>query len=103
MRLSLANHAARSAVFVAAFVILAGSPARAEITAELAKKCQQLMVKAHPTQWYTSKGNGAAQQAYFKECLAKNGDMPEPKPEPKPQPKPGAADAKAAPKAAPKQ
>ncbi len=81
MRISPANNRARLAIFAAALVplMLNGlSPARAEITAELANKCRGLMVKAHPTTMYGSTGSAGAQRAYFKECLSRNGDMPEP-------------------------
>ncbi len=49
----------------------------AQISAELAKKCRALMIKAHPTVLYGKKGSEAAQRAYFKNCISKNGNMPD--------------------------
>ncbi|HZP75187.1 MAG TPA: hypothetical protein VFB45_03500 [Pseudolabrys sp.] len=65
-------------IAAAALTTAAIPPAHAEITAELANKCRALMVKAHPTLMYGSTGSAGAQRTYFKDCLAHNGDMPEP-------------------------
>jgi hypothetical protein len=49
------------------------------ISAELAKKCRALAIKAHPTKPAGSK-NGAyaqAQRDYFQDCIAKGGNMPD--------------------------
>jgi len=47
-------------------------------SAELAKKCRALAIKAHPTQPAGSKsGFEQAQRDYFRDCLAKGGNMPE--------------------------
>ena len=46
-------------------------------TAEVAKKCRALAVKAHPTQPAGSKGGAEqAQRDYFRDCIAKGGNMP---------------------------
>ena len=58
---------------------LVAIPSRAQfvISAELAKKCRELAIKAHPTQPAGSKtGAEQAQRDYFRECIAKKGDMP---------------------------
>ena len=48
----------------------------APITAELAKTCRELAIKAHPTEVAGSKAaSGQAQRDYFKECVAKSGNM----------------------------
>jgi hypothetical protein len=48
----------------------------APITAELAKTCRELAIKAHPTEAAGSKAaSGQAQRDYFKECVAKRGNM----------------------------
>ena len=48
----------------------------APITAELAKTCRELAIKAHPTEVAGSKAASAqAQREYFKECVAKRGNM----------------------------
>jgi hypothetical protein len=62
---------------------LAGTTSLAEtarptspISAELAKTCRELAIKAHPTQRQGSAtGSGQAQRDYFKECVAKRGNM----------------------------
>jgi len=67
-----------SAVFMLAaqiFILSAGSPAAA-ITADLAKKCREMAVKAHPPP--KPAGNRAYAQAerdFFRECVSKNGQM----------------------------
>ena len=54
----------------------ARSNTAAPISAELAKTCRELAIKAHPTQRQGgSTGSGQAQRDYFKECLAKRGNM----------------------------
>ena len=52
------------------------SPASA-ITAELAKKCRALAIKAHPSPIPGTKAKGAekAQRDYFQQCIAKDGKM----------------------------
>jgi len=48
----------------------------APISAELAKTCRALAIKAHPTQPARSRtASGQAQRDYFKECVAKSGNM----------------------------
>src|SRR5215831_2342925 len=48
----------------------------APISAELAKRCRALAIKAHPTQPAgTRNAWGQAQRDYFQECVAKSGDM----------------------------
>jgi len=67
-----------STVFMLAvqiFILSAGSPAAA-ITADLAKKCREMAVKAHPPP--KPPGNKAYAQAerdFFSECVSKNGQM----------------------------
>jgi hypothetical protein len=54
------------------------SPAQqATITAELAKKCRELAIKAHPTPKAGTKATGAekAQRDYFSTCISKGGKM----------------------------
>jgi len=48
----------------------------APISAELAKTCRALAIKAHPTQPAGSRtASGQAQRDYFQECVAKGGNM----------------------------
>ena len=63
--------------FALTLMIGTAPPANAQISADLAKKCQELMVKAHPTELYGSSGTAAAQRAYFEECVRRQGNMPE--------------------------
>ncbi len=69
--------AALAAVILLAQIIVvsAASPAAA-ISADLAKKCRDMAVKAHPPP--TPPGNKAYAQAerdFFRECVSKNGQM----------------------------
>jgi hypothetical protein len=60
---------------IAATVFLQTRPATA-ISADLAKNCRDLAIKAHP---YTvpgmKAGNAEGQRAYFKDCVEKGGNM----------------------------
>jgi hypothetical protein len=47
------------------------------ISAELAKKCRELAIKAHPTERAGTTPCAQAQRDYFQECIAKRGNMPE--------------------------
>jgi hypothetical protein len=49
------------------------------ITAELAKKCRAMALKAHPYQMVGEKGHGsaAAERDYFNQCVARGGNMPD--------------------------
>ena len=51
------------------------TPIVAQISAQLAKKCRALMIKAHPTEVYGPTGSAAEQRAYFEECISRQGDM----------------------------
>ena len=56
----------------------AAQPAQ-QVSAELAKKCREIAVKAHPTQLAGTSPYAAAQREYFRECVAKGGNMEEKK------------------------
>lgn len=62
---------------LAMVVWTAERPATA-ITAQLAKQCRGLAIKAHPYKLVGEKGPGSAQaqRAYFNECVANGGEMP---------------------------
>jgi hypothetical protein len=47
------------------------------ISAELAKKCRALAIKAHPTERAGSRAYAQAQRDYFQDCIAKGGNMPD--------------------------
>jgi hypothetical protein len=46
------------------------------ITPDLAKKCRQMAVSAHPPQTAGTAPYAEAERSYFRECVARNGDMP---------------------------
>jgi hypothetical protein len=55
----------------------AGSDTAGPVDPELAKTCRALAIKAHPTQPAgSSTASAQAQRDYFKECIAKRGNMP---------------------------
>ena len=66
-RIAILVSAAIAAVIVA--------PARAAVSADLAKKCRAMMVKAHPTMMYGTSGTAALQRTYFSECIKRQGNM----------------------------
>ena len=53
----------------------AATPLRAEISADLAKKCRAMMVTAHPTQMFGTTGTAAVQRDYFRQCISRQGRM----------------------------
>lgn len=55
----------------------ASQPAFA-ISADLAKKCRDMAIKAHPFNVAGSKtGTAAAQRSYFNDCITKAGNVPD--------------------------
>lgn len=62
-----------------ALALGAATPLHAAISAQLAKTCRAMMIKAHPIEVFGSSGSAAAQRAYFAECVSRNADMPEAK------------------------
>ena len=85
-------HSTRTAVFAMLVALLLSAPAvlaetapsdrsktAAPISAELAKKCRALAIKAHPTERAGSRAGtyAQAQRDYFQDCIAKGGNMPD--------------------------
>jgi hypothetical protein len=83
-------HSTRTAVLAMLIALLLPAPAvlaepapsdrsktAGPIRAELAKKCRELSVKAHPTERAGSKAYAQAQRDYFQDCIAKGGNMPD--------------------------
>jgi len=62
------------AVAVQILILTAVSPAVA-ISADLAKKCQEMAIKAHPPQRTGNKPFAQAERDFFSACVAKNGQM----------------------------
>jgi len=56
---------------------IAGPTSSRAITVELAKKCRQMALQAHPTKLPGTKNSGveAAQRSYFSQCVATDGKM----------------------------
>jgi len=62
-------------ILIIACALPAAKPAPA-LTAELAKKCRSLALKAQPYRRAgTAKGTAQAQRDYYRECIAKEGKM----------------------------
>ncbi len=53
------------------------TPSHAAISAELAKQCRAMMIKAHPTELFGPAGSAVAQRGYFQECITRQGKMPD--------------------------
>jgi len=59
----------------AAAATIVATVAEAQISAELAKQCRTMMLKAHPLTLYGKTGTAAAHREYFQECIRRNGKM----------------------------
>ena len=85
-------HSTRTAVFAMLVALLLPAPAvlaetapsdrsktAGPISAELAKKCRALAIKAHPTERAGSRAGAyaQAQRDYFQDCIAKGGNIPD--------------------------
>jgi hypothetical protein len=70
------NLAAMAAVIVSIQLVnlSAVSPAAA-ISADLAKKCRGMAIKAHPPAPAGTSPYAQAEREFFRECISKNGDM----------------------------
>jgi len=75
----LARVLCASALF-GSFVIFAMPTPAAAISADLANKCRQMAIKAHPPQRVGSKtGTAAEERKFYRDCLANGGSMPDDK------------------------
>jgi hypothetical protein len=63
------------AIAACAAATAAAAPAQAAISADLAKQCREMMVKAHPTVMYGTNGAAAAQREYFQDCIKRQGKV----------------------------
>ena len=73
----ICNRVLPAALAASVLASMASPASAAPPSAELAKKCRELMVKAYPpVPAGTAKGNAQAQRAYFQKCIANNGNMP---------------------------
>ncbi len=67
-------------------LLSSASPADA-VSADLAKKCRQMAVKAHPPEVAGTKPYAQAERTFFRECVSKNGQMQNDNPPNAPPPK----------------
>jgi hypothetical protein len=66
---------ATAAVCAPIFVVCAAAPAGA-ISIDLAKKCRDMAVRAHPPPYPPgNKAYAQAEREFFADCVAKNGQM----------------------------
>ena len=76
-RMEALMRAVLNLILVLLVAMMAGTwPAFAQISADLANKCRAMMIQAHPTEVFGSKGVAAAQRAYFQDCVRRKGDTP---------------------------
>ena len=72
----VATNCMRGMVVVSVVGFVGASEPASAITADLAKKCRELALKAHPTPRVGTKAGAAkSQQDYFRSCVAKNGKV----------------------------
>ena len=71
-------------LIVLALPNLASSESRAGPSAEIAKRCFRYSYIAFPYKQPGSVPMSGDGQAYFKDCMAREGNVPEPSPAPKP-------------------
>jgi hypothetical protein len=58
-------------------VLLVETPPAAAISADLAKKCRDMAIKAHPPELPGGKPYGAAERDDYNKCISNNGQMPD--------------------------
>lgn len=68
------NVSALAIVAVLILTLFAPAPAVA-ISADLAKKCREMAIKAHPPAPAGTKPYAQAERDFFRDCVAKNGQM----------------------------
>ncbi len=63
-------------ILIAQFAALCGASPASAISADLANKCREMAIKAHPPPLpLGGKAYAQAERAFFSECVAKNGQM----------------------------
>ena len=60
---------------VCAVAMAAATSAQAQTTADVARQCRAMMLKAHPTMMYGRAGSAAAQRDYYQDCIKRQGKM----------------------------
>ncbi len=74
------NVSASAIVAVQILTLFAAAPAVA-ISADLAKKCRDMAIKAHPRAPAGTKPYAQAEREFFRECVEKNGQMQDANPQ----------------------
>ncbi len=63
-------------ILLAQIVVLSATSPAAAISADLAKKCREMAIKAHPPPHPPgTKAYAQAERDFFRECVSKNGQM----------------------------
>ena len=65
---------ALSALFVTVQILLLSASPTPAISVDLAKKCRDMAIKAHPRAM-PGKPNAEAERDFFRQCVAKNGQI----------------------------
>jgi hypothetical protein len=68
-------------------ILLSSASPAAAVSADLAKKCRQMAVKAHPREVAGTNPYAQAERSFFRECVSKNGQMQKDNPPNAPPPK----------------
>lgn len=63
------------AISLCAAAMAAATSAQAQITADVARQCRAMMLKAHPTMMYGRTGSAAAQREYYQDCIRRQGKV----------------------------
>ncbi len=58
-------------------VMAMATAAKAQLSADVARQCRVMMLKAYPSHIYGTTGTAATQRAYFQECVKRGGKMDE--------------------------
>jgi hypothetical protein len=76
LRFRIRNRSNRLVIAIAASaMILSVGPAALAISVDLAKKCRDMAVKAHPPAPAGTRAYAEAERVYFRQCVTKNGNM----------------------------
>jgi hypothetical protein len=63
---------------MAQVIVFGAAPAANAISVELAKKCRDMAIKSHPPPLRPGgKAYAQAEREFFRDCVSRNGEMPE--------------------------
>lgn len=80
------SHVRPNIAMLAIIIAQNASPASAAPSAEVAKRCIHYSYIVYPFKRPGAVPMSGDRQTYFKDCMAKNGDVPAPTPSPSPTP-----------------